>query len=77
MSDPEPYVVVGAGPTAAAAAKALLAAGQRVVVLDTGLSLEPEREAARKRMAATSPAMWQSSDVALTRFSDQGESGLG
>lgn len=77
LSDPGPHVVVGAGPTAAAAAKALVSAGRRVVVLDTGLALEPEREAARKRMAATAPSAWQPSDLALTRFPDQSENGLG
>jgi choline dehydrogenase-like flavoprotein len=77
VSDPAPYVVVGAGPTAAAAAKALVADGRRVVVLDTGLSLEPEREAARERMAATAPAMWQPADLALTSFPDEAEGGLG
>jgi choline dehydrogenase-like flavoprotein len=77
LIDPEPYIVVGAGPTAAAAAKALITAGMRVIVLDTGLSLEPEREAARRRMAATTPGMWQPADVALTRFSANGASGQG
>jgi ferredoxin len=77
LTETKPYIVVGAGPTAAAAAKALVATGARVVVLDTGLSLEPEREAARRRMAATAPAMWQPSDLALTRFSSRGTSGQG
>jgi len=77
LSDPQPYIVIGAGPTAVAAAKALIAAGVRVIVLDTGLSLEPEREAARLRMAATTPERWQPSDLALTRFSANGTSGQG
>jgi ferredoxin len=72
-----PCVVVGGGPTAVAAAKALLAAGERVLVLDTGLSLEPDREAARARMAATTPERWQPSDLALTRFSANGRGGGG
>jgi choline dehydrogenase-like flavoprotein len=70
-------VVVGAGPAAAAAAKALVAAGKRVIVLDTGLVLEPEREAARQRMAATTPAMWSAPDVSLTRYSAEATSGAG
>ncbi len=77
MTDLEPYVVVGAGPTAAAAAKALVAAGRRVIVLDTGLALEPEREAARRRMAASGPAGWPAGDVALTRYSAAATSGAG
>jgi choline dehydrogenase-like flavoprotein len=77
MSDTGPYIVVGAGPAGAAAATALTAAGRRVVVLDAGLALEPEREAARRRMAQTVPALWSPADVALTRFSAQGASGAG
>jgi len=77
LTDPEPYIVVGAGPTAAAAVKALIAAGERPIVLDTGLSLEPEREEARRRMAATTPQMWQPSDLALTSYLADGTSGQG
>ena len=77
MIEPASHLVVGAGPTAAAAAKALVSAGRRVLVLDTGLALEPEREAARRRMAATTPDMWQASDLALTRFAAAVESGRG
>ena len=73
MSVEGSFIVVGGGPAAAAAAKALVAAGRRVIVLDAGLSLEPEREAARGRMAATAPEHWQEADVALTRFSAGGE----
>ncbi len=67
-----PYVVVGAGPTGAAAAKALTAAGERVIVIDAGLTLEPQREAARRRMAATLRTQWSQADVALTGFSANG-----
>jgi choline dehydrogenase-like flavoprotein len=77
LTDPAPYVVVGAGPTAVAAAKALVAAGERVIVLDTGLVLEPEREGARRRMAATTPRMWQPSDLALTSYAADGTTGQG
>ena len=75
MSDPEPYLVIGAGPTAAAAAKALVAAGRRPIVLDAGLGLEPEREAARERMAGSDPAQWSAPDIELTRFSAAGADG--
>jgi choline dehydrogenase-like flavoprotein len=71
----EPCIVIGAGPTAVAAAKALLAAGRRVVVVDPGLSLEPEREAARRRMAASTPDAWLAADRSLTRFSADGAGG--
>src|SRR5438552_18096354 len=76
MND-SPYVIVGAGPAGAAAAMALTAAGRRVVVLDAGLTLEPERDAARRRMAATVPALWSAADVELTRFSADGSEGAG
>jgi choline dehydrogenase-like flavoprotein len=77
VSDPRPYIVVGGGPAGAAAAMALTAAGRRVLVLDPGLTLEPEREAARRRMAATVRARWSPADVALTRFSAHGAGGAG
>jgi choline dehydrogenase-like flavoprotein len=77
MSSSDPYVVIGAGPAGAAAAKALVAAGAQVIVLDAGLSLEPDREAARRRMAAAAPGQWSSADVELTRFSAAGTSGAG
>ena len=77
MNDSRPYLVVGAGPAGAAAAMALTAAGRRVLVLDAGLTLEPEHEAARRRMAANAPALWSSADVALTRFSAKGAGGAG
>lgn len=68
MSEGAEQVVIGAGPAAAAAASALSAAGGRVTVLDTGLTLEPAREAARRRMAASTPEHWRADDVELTRF---------
>jgi choline dehydrogenase-like flavoprotein len=72
-----PYVVVGGGPTGAAAAAALSASGRQVIVLDAGLGLEPEREAARRRMAATTRSRWSAADVALTRFTAGARGGAG
>lgn len=77
MAQEPPYLVVGAGPAAVAATMALTTAGRRVILLDTGLALEGEREAARRRMAATLPAQWSPADVALTRFSPEGAAGAG
>jgi choline dehydrogenase-like flavoprotein len=74
MSDQAAWVIVGGGPATAAAAKALVSAGRRPVVLDTGLQLEPEREAARRRMAATARASWSAADLALSRYSAAGAS---
>jgi choline dehydrogenase-like flavoprotein len=78
MAQPElPYLVIGAGPAGAATAKALVAAGQRPVVVDTGLRLEPEREAARQRLAATAPDRWDPTDVEMIRFAAHGTGGPG
>jgi ferredoxin len=77
MSEQLEYVIVGAGPVAAATAKALVALGRPVVVLDTGQVLEPERDAARERMAATAPALWSPADLALTRYRADGASDAG
>lgn len=73
MIDVEPCVIIGAGPSAAASAKALLSRGERVVVLDTGLTLDPNRKEARKRMADTVPSRWNPADLALTRFASDGQ----
>src|SRR2546422_40980 len=77
MSDRGSYAVVGAGPAGAAAAKALVALGRKVVVLDAGLTLERERELARQRMAAATPESWSAADMALTRYSAHGARGAG
>jgi len=70
-----PWIVIGSGPAGAAAASALAGAGRRVLMIDPGLGLEPAREAARRRMASTSPQEWRSEDLALTSFS--GDDGRG
>ena len=44
MNPPAPFCVIGSGPAGIAAASALLAAGQPVVMLDVGYELEPERQ---------------------------------
>jgi choline dehydrogenase-like flavoprotein len=75
MTASGPYVVVGAGPAGAAAAKALVAGGRQVLVIDPGLTLEPEREDARARMAGTVPGDWTASDLALTSFSANATTG--
>ncbi len=77
VSEDEPAVIVGAGPAAAAAAQALVTLGRKVIVVDTGLALEPEREAARARLAASLPASWSPADLELTRYSAQSTSGAG
>jgi choline dehydrogenase-like flavoprotein len=56
-------IVVGSGPAGVAAARALIAQGRRVLMLDAGLRLEPERELAVEALAAMPPDAW---DDALT-----------
>ncbi len=51
-------IVIGSGPAGIAAARALLARGRRIVLLDGGAVLEPERRAVRDRLAATAPERW-------------------
>ena len=57
-------LVVGSGPAGIACAAALLDAGERVTLLDAGLSLEPDRLAAKARLAVDAPAAWDPADVA-------------
>jgi choline dehydrogenase-like flavoprotein len=59
--------VIGSGPTAAAAATALVERGRAVTVLDAGLDLEPDRAALKHRLASSEPSGWKPADVALIR----------
>ncbi len=59
-------VIVGSGPSAAAAALALEGVREaKITVLDLGTQLESGRQAARTAMANTSPDQWRSEDVEL------------
>jgi choline dehydrogenase-like flavoprotein len=59
-------VIVGSGPSAAAAALALEAAADiKITVLDLGGELESERASARSAMANTSQDRWEAGHVAL------------
>ncbi|WP_347312559.1 GMC oxidoreductase [Defluviimonas sp. SAOS-178_SWC] len=53
-----PDIVIGSGPAGVSAAKALLARGRTVLMLDGGKVLEAEAEARRVALAATDPAGW-------------------
>lgn len=69
--------VVGSGFAGIACAKALLAAGKRVTILDAGLQLEEERRAAAARLAAADPAEWTEASTAFLRErAAEGESGI-
>ena len=61
------HYVIGSGPAGVACAKALLARGAQVVMLDAGLELEPERAEIVRRLAARQPTEWTAADRALLR----------
>ena len=59
-------VIVGSGPSAAAAALALEGVREATItVLDLGTQLEGGRQAARAAMASTSPDRWNAGDLDL------------
>lgn len=70
-------IVVGSGPSGAAASKALLDSGAKVAMLDVGHRLEPERQRVVDQLAAQEPALWDKSLVESLRGGmDVGVSGL-
>ena len=58
------YCIVGSGPTGVTAARALLAAGARVTMLDGGITLEPERQMMVRRLADRNPEEWDKDQLA-------------
>ena len=58
------HCVIGSGPAGVACAKALLARGANVLMLDAGLDLEPERAQVVRQMAATKPPAWRPEQIA-------------
>jgi len=61
------HCVIGSGPAGVACAKALLARGARVLMLDAGLELEPDRARIVQQCAATPPAAWQPGPIAMLK----------
>ena len=61
------HCVIGSGPAGVACAKALLAHGVEVLMLDAGLELEPERAEFVRRLAAARPSDWTEDDRARLR----------
>lgn len=57
------YLVVGTGPAATAAIKALVNAGKRVTVLDAGSTLDSERQEVVDRMGGIPPEHWDPKDL--------------
>ncbi|TAL05850.1 MAG: NAD-dependent epimerase/dehydratase family protein [Verrucomicrobia bacterium] len=56
--------VVGSGPSGVACAAALLKRGRRVLMLDAGLRLEPERDALVKKLGRSPAENWSATDLA-------------
>lgn len=61
------HYVIGSGPAGVAGAAALIAAGREVTMLDTGITLEQERESRRLRMSAAEFSEWREEDVRASR----------
>lgn len=60
-------IVIGSGPAGVSAARALLARGRSVLMLDVGLGLEPELDAVRAGLADREPDQWTAGEVAAYR----------
>jgi ferredoxin len=58
------HCVIGSGPAGVACAKALLARGASVLMLDAGIELEPGRAKIVSQLAAAKPAAWNPNQVA-------------
>jgi choline dehydrogenase-like flavoprotein len=61
------HCVIGSGPTGVACAKALLARGARVLMLDAGLELESDHAQIIRQLADTKPSAWTTSDLAALK----------
>jgi len=61
------HCVIGSGPAGVACAKALLARGANVLMLDAGLELESDRAQVVRQLAATRPADWQPGQIARVK----------
>ena len=58
------HCVIGSGPAGVACAKALLARGANVLMLDAGLELEADRAQIVRQCAGTQPAAWNPGHLA-------------
>ena len=61
------HCVIGSGPAGVACAKALLARGAGVLMLDAGLELEPERAQIVRQCAGTKPAAWNPGQITVLK----------
>ncbi len=58
------HCVIGSGPAGVACAKALLARGASVLMLDAGIELETDRAQIVRQCADTKPAAWNPNQIA-------------
>ena len=61
------HCVIGSGPAGVACAKALLARGTRVLMLDAGLTLEPDRARVVGQCAGRKPAEWTTEQLSVLK----------
>jgi ferredoxin len=61
------HCVIGSGAAGVACAKAIVARGGQVLMLDAGLELEPERARLASQLAATKPSAWTPGNVAALK----------
>jgi choline dehydrogenase-like flavoprotein len=61
------HCVIGSGPAGVACAKALLARGVEVLMLDAGIELEPERAQIVRELGAQKPSQWRPGCVAVLK----------
>ena len=65
MTEKLSVVIIGSGPAAAGAAMALLEdPAVTITIIDLGLRLEEEHEAARSRLALSNESSWKQEDLA-------------
>lgn len=61
------YLIIGSGPAGVAAAKALLAAGKAVTMIDGGQTMAPSDARLQSRLSASGPSEWAPKDVEAWR----------
>ena len=57
------HCVIGSGPAGVACAKALLARGATVLMLDAGIELEPDRARIVRKLAGEKPSAWNADRI--------------
>ena len=70
-----PYVIVGSGPAGVSAASALLDRGKSVLMLDSGIEVEPELEKKINSLLLKPNKNWKDSDTAFLKSNEKVKSG--